>query len=268
MLAVRVTATAFLDPQTEEVRLTWLLEPAEGGQPWTQSTADAGLSDDSALLDLCYELSAAVNRQATVPELCQLIGRMSAELASADAAAVALMQGPKELTVEATSEAAREAAVSQFAVREGPTFETMTHAESRGYDAQGAESWPAHGAYLSGLGLRHELAMPLHCRNVRATVTVFSSSDAPFSEPVRERLALLTRHAGTVLAQADVEANLRVAVHSRQQVGQAVGILIERHRITPRAAFDRLVRSSNMTQTKLRDLATMLIETGEEPQGS
>ena len=101
---------------------------------------------------------------------------------------------------------------------------------------------------------------------MRATLSVYQAGERPFAVDVRERLKLLARHAATVLAQADIEANLRVAVDSRQQVGQAVGILVERHRITPQAAFDRLARASNVTQTKLRDIASALIETGEEPQ--
>jgi hypothetical protein len=265
LLPVRVTATAALDPETGQMQVTWLLEPVtDHSAMLTGRPAQA--ATDKALLELCYELSAAANRQATVTELAQFIARIAADLATTDAAAVAVTQAPKEVTAWATDDSAREASASQFAAREGPAYEAMAGSEPRHCDTGDAELWPTHGAYLEGLGFRHELALPLHCRNVRATLSVYSATEAAFSSEVRERLGLFARHAATVLAQADVEANLRVAVHSRQQVGQAVGILVERHRITPRAAFDRLVRASNITQTKLRDLAALLIETGEEPR--
>jgi signal transduction histidine kinase/AmiR/NasT family two-component response regulator len=58
---------------------------------------------------------------------------------------------------------------------------------------------------------------------------------------------------------------LRAAVVSHRTIGQAVGVLIERHRLTDSAAFERLREASNRRNIKLRDLAERLIRTGEEP---
>ncbi len=46
-------------------------------------------------------------------------------------------------------------------------------------------------------------------------------------------------------------------------IGQAKGILIERYKISDVQAFDLLVRSSQNTITKLRDVADQLATTGE-----
>lgn len=61
------------------------------------------------------------------------------------------------------------------------------------------------------------------------------------------------------------EANLARAVESHRLVGQAMGILIERHRITSEEAFEVLRRASQDHNTKLREVARRVIETGAEP---
>lgn len=61
------------------------------------------------------------------------------------------------------------------------------------------------------------------------------------------------------------EANLERAVESHRLVGQAMGILIERHRITSEEAFEVLRRASQDHNVKLREVARRVIETGAEP---
>ena len=61
------------------------------------------------------------------------------------------------------------------------------------------------------------------------------------------------------------EANLERAVESHRLVGQAMGILIERHRMTSEEAFGGLRRASQDHNVKLREIARRVVETGSEP---
>jgi PAS domain S-box-containing protein len=65
---------------------------------------------------------------------------------------------------------------------------------------------------------------------------------------------------------ADREANLQQAIESHRLIGQAIGILVERHRIVPGAAFDRLKLASQNRNLKLREVARRVIESGQEPE--
>jgi AmiR/NasT family two-component response regulator len=56
-----------------------------------------------------------------------------------------------------------------------------------------------------------------------------------------------------------------MAISSRQDIGMAVGILMERHKLTAERAFAVLSKASQDSNTKLRDLARHVIETGEAP---
>jgi len=62
---------------------------------------------------------------------------------------------------------------------------------------------------------------------------------------------------------ADEAANMRRAMESRATIEQAKGILIERHKLTPDAAFTVLARASQRSNVKLRDVADHLVQTGE-----
>lgn len=55
-------------------------------------------------------------------------------------------------------------------------------------------------------------------------------------------------------------ANLRIATESRDVIGQAKGILMERHGIGAEEAFDRLVTMSQTSNVKLREVCEYLVE--------
>ncbi len=54
-------------------------------------------------------------------------------------------------------------------------------------------------------------------------------------------------------------------MRTRELIGQAQGILMERERITADQAFDVLRRASQHMNTKLRAVAEHLVESGESP---
>ena len=58
---------------------------------------------------------------------------------------------------------------------------------------------------------------------------------------------------------------LHVALGHRSVIGQALGILMERHKIKDSEAFDMLREASQRLNIKLYDLAESLTRTGEFP---
>ena len=59
--------------------------------------------------------------------------------------------------------------------------------------------------------------------------------------------------------------NLHGALATREVIGQAQGILIERERITADQAFDILRRASQHLNLKLGEVAQNLVDTGMRP---
>jgi hypothetical protein len=73
--------------------------------------------------------------------------------------------------------------------------------------------------------------------------------------------------AAVALACAEHEANLRAGMDNRDVIGQAKGILMERHKLTADQAFGVLVRVSQEMNRKLVDIARELSDTGAVPEG-
>ena len=59
-------------------------------------------------------------------------------------------------------------------------------------------------------------------------------------------------------------SHLEAAIASRTIIGQAEGILMERHRLSPEQAFQRLRTTSQHLNQKLREVAAELVATGQE----
>ena len=78
-------------------------------------------------------------------------------------------------------------------------------------------------------------------------------------------LATALDRAVRVSGHLHTEEHLRRALAGQRTVAHAVGILIERHRLTHEVAFERLRKASNERNVKMRELAERLVETGLEP---
>jgi len=60
--------------------------------------------------------------------------------------------------------------------------------------------------------------------------------------------------------------NLHGALASRQVIGRAEGILMQRELISADQAFDLLRRASQNLNTKLREVAQYVVDTGDLPR--
>ena len=69
--------------------------------------------------------------------------------------------------------------------------------------------------------------------------------------------------AAIALAEAQRTDQLHTALDNRDVIGQAKGILMERHRITADVAFGYLSQASQSVNSKLAAVARHLVETGE-----
>ena len=102
--------------------------------------------------------------------------------------------------------------------------------------------------------------------NRGGVLTLYSARRHAFRDAAELVVPVFAARASIALTHADRVLNLRRAIGTRQVIGEAVGILMERHRISADDAFERLVAASQNSHVKLRELATRVTETGEEPE--
>ena len=156
---------------------------------------------------------------------------------------------------------------------EGPCLEALAgagpvYSADLGTDPRYRRFGPAAEA----AGIRSALAYRLLVDGADGALNLYARLPNAFGSHDRARAAILAALAGTALNAAvnrrDAQArsdNLEQALLSREVIGQAQGILIERERITAEQAFDILRRASQHLNEKLRDIAQHLVDTGEDP---
>jgi GAF domain-containing protein len=151
---------------------------------------------------------------------------------------------------------------------EGPGHDAAERAETVRVDDLAAESrWPRYAAQASSLGLRSMLVTPLpSAHGPHGTFTVCAEEPDAFGRAAEQIMPNVANRVAIALAHADMLRHMRRAIDSRTTIGQACGILIERHKIRPEDAFELLVRASQRNHLKLREIAARVVETGQEPE--
>jgi hypothetical protein len=140
------------------------------------------------------------------------------------------------------------------------------------------ERWPALASDPAGLGVQSAISYRLDLESSesatfgRGSLNLYGSTPDAFDRTAREIGLILAVHASVAIRVAHehgviegMNQGLHQALLSRDVIGQAKGILMERLKITPEDAFDFLSRASQHLNLKLREVARRLAETGEIP---
>lgn len=191
-----------------------------------------------------------------------------------DLAGIFLIESNEIVTPASTDAAVMEIDELQRDHREGPCLDAIEHgltvyAEDLTTDSR----WPRFAADANRAGIRGVLALPLPGNGTPGALNLYGNFPQAFGAIDRAKGQILSALADVALASARVHEdeqrrseNLQAATVTREVIGQAQGILIERERITPHQAFDILRRASQHLNLKLRDVAQALVETGERPE--
>jgi GAF domain-containing protein len=126
--------------------------------------------------------------------------------------------------------------------------------------------WPEFCAEAARLNVRSMLCVPLWIdeRGLGA-LSLYADQAAAFSESHERITILLATFAALALAEAQRADQMHDALSSRDVIGQAKGILMERHGVTADAAFSVLSRVSQAENIKLAEVARRFVETGDLP---
>jgi GAF domain-containing protein len=167
--------------------------------------------------------------------------------------------------------------VLQDSLGEGPCVDTLRGQDSIYVaDLLGDVTWPSFSPAAVSAGVRSALSYRLFAGSeTLGALQLYATLPGAFNATDRAQGLLFAAHAGMALDVARSHAfehgraeNLQRAMASREVIGQAQGILMERERITTDQAFDLLRQASQHLNVKLRDVAQALVETGAAPEAS
>jgi GAF domain-containing protein len=173
-----------------------------------------------------------------------------------------------------TNPAIDEVDAIQIRIGEGPCLDAIASGVTFYAEELAADSrWPRFGPVATEGGIRSVLALPLLAADSSlGALNLYAYYPRAFGVIDRARGLILASLAALALSTAQSHsdderraANLRAAVATREIIGQAIGILMERERIPADQAFDVLRRASQHLKLKLREVAQTLVDTGESP---
>jgi GAF domain-containing protein len=133
-------------------------------------------------------------------------------------------------------------------------------------DLQQDPRWPEFSAEAQACRVSSMLCAPLWInQRTLGGLTLYAAQPRAFSEHDERIVELFATLAALALAEAQRTDHLRAALVNRDVIGQAKGIIMERYKINPDAAFSTLARISQDQNIKLHEVARQIIETGKLP---
>jgi hypothetical protein len=153
----------------------------------------------------------------------------------------------------------------QSELGEGPCITTVDEPPADGIvvaqDLAGedGERWPRFARLAVEAGYRAMMSTELTGQGPRrAALNLYGVRANVFDDEARMTAALFGAQAAMLLYGSEAAQDLQRAVDSRDLIGQAKGILMERFKVTDDGAFQLLVRSSQDTNMKVVDVAAWL----------
>lgn len=218
-----------------------------------------------AIADAALDIARAEDPVGT---LDRVVDRVRSIVPSAEEAGVTLVRSRGRTETPATTGPLAGACDQlQHRLGEGPSITAMSgEVPIRVPDLAADLRWRRFAPRGAALGVRSVLALPLVTpRGTLGALSLYAREPNSFDDEDELVGGAFATHAGTALMHVELEANLRTGLQTREEIGRAVGILMERHRVTAAAAFDMLVVASQHAHRKLRDVASWMNETGEDP---
>jgi GAF domain-containing protein len=199
------------------------------------------------------------------------IARLSvAAIPACDACSVSEVDDRRVVTRVASDSVARRLDEYQYDNDDGPGLDAIRTGQPFRIDSIGQEvRWPTFVARAAQEGLQSSYSVPLTvdkeavgCLNLYSLRSPFQDHDQRVGEAFGLQAAVTLANAKAYQRSLDLSQNLRVALESRDIIGQAKGIIMERERCTAGRAFDVLRSISQEHNIKLRDLAQRVVDTG------
>lgn len=152
----------------------------------------------------------------------------------------------------------------QYELQQGPCYETATDEAYVVSSNLAADSrWPDYSREALAAGVRAQAGIGLFDGGrFQGALNLYAREVGAF-EDLGPFAALFSHQAAVAIAYAQEVSDLRQAVATRQQIGQAVGVVMERYQLSEERAFAFLARLSQDRNVKLRELAREFTSSAE-----
>jgi hypothetical protein len=164
-------------------------------------------------------------------------------------------------TAASTDPIAEQADALQYELRKGPCYTAVT--DERFVlvnDLAASVEFSRYAPKAIDLGVGAQAAIQLVDGKRRAGLNIYARAAGSFDRSTVQFAELFATHAAALLGYAEQVEQLSAALHTRTDIGTAVGILMERYGIDQHQAFAFVVRNSQHRNVKVRVLAQRIID--------
>ncbi|KOX40834.1 GAF and ANTAR domain-containing protein [Streptomyces ardesiacus] len=193
-------------------------------------------------------------------------------VADCDAAGILILRGKHVQSLAPTEQVVVDSDALQGRVGEGPCFDAARSStgerQFRIADfTEEARRWPKYVPEARKLNLGSMMGFLLFTEDEDlGALNLYSYRPGAFTAADETAGWLLASHAAVAFSSARTHAQLQEAIGTRHTIGEAMGILMGRHRLTEDQAFAALRRYSQDNNVKLRDVAARVCEQGGLPR--
>lgn len=233
------------------------------------------MADTSGQVDIrsaMAELAANFGSPADVDVILGTVTSQAVSLMSeVHIADVLLIDGKRHQSMAATSDVANELDTLQIEFGEGPCLAAATADGTVSCtDLSVDPRWPRFAKAAVEAGVRSVLSFQLYfypatalSAGGRGALNLFSHDAYEFTLEQQALGAMLATHAASALIAADRQTQFESALGSRDLIGQAKGILMERFKVDATRAFELMVQLSQDTNKPVRVLAQQIVDTAQ-----
>jgi GAF domain-containing protein len=181
-----------------------------------------------------------------------------------DTAGVLLIgKGGKFDSVAGTSDLPHLLDELQMKFNEGPCVEAaLDELIVRTEDFRSEERWPKYSAAVVEIGVLSGLSFKLYtAERTAGALNLFAFEPNAFDAEDETTGVVLAAHAAAAILSSRHGEQLESALTTRDRIGQAKGIIMERFGVDDVQAFEMLRRLSQDSNTRLIDIAQRVIDT-------
>ena len=226
--------------------------------------------DDREYSELIRKAMVGLTEKAAGPTkidaILQNVTNAAVELiAGVHCADVLLISGPDLFrSLAATSQLAVDLDGMQRRFREGPCLDAAVgHSVILCNDLGTDPRWPSFAKAATAAGVRAMLSFQLFTHNGRmGALNLFGLTPDAFTIESEALGAMLATHVANAFIADDRELQFKSALSSRDVIGQAKGMIMERFNVDAVQAFDLLTKLSQQSNTRVAELAAELVSRG------
>jgi transcriptional regulator with GAF, ATPase, and Fis domain len=218
---------------------------------------------DDTVQSTIADLVRALVRGAGIEEMLTKLTSASPVLVpGAEFAKISLIDNGHLHSIAGTSELTALLDDVQQASGRGPCLDAINAQKPiRSSDLRTDVRWPRFARSATAAGVHSVLSFPLDMPGASgATLSLFGSRPGAFGLGSDAVAAMLANHAAIALVTEEHERQFRAALATRDVIGQAKGMLMERFDIDSGRAFAMLKKISQQTNTPVRQLAVRLVD--------